>query len=964
MTETRGSADGPEPLDRLARAVELYPSFVTSGLSREDFLAQHEDLRDLLEALLDEGGVDSAPDELDTPRFIGDFRIVREIGRGGMGVVYEAIEESLDRRVALKVLPQHLSLTPRQIERFRREASAVAKLQHPGIVPVHSVGEDQGTHWFAMEYIAGRSLAELIEQRPGPSESLGLSSEFGASGEAADVAAQVAEALEFAHAHGVIHRDVKPHNLMIDDSGKARLVDFGLAKDLGSTQLSNTGDFVGTPHYASPEMAEGREIDARSDVFSLGVVLYELLSGQRPFEAESPQLVLRRICESDAAPLRRVNSRIPRDLETIVHKAIEKKPERRYASAGAMAADLRRFLRHEPIEARPLSVWGKSVRLARRHRYLSLTAAMLLVAAAISFAVFKYQDWDKQRLKAKQERERKELIAEQDKERKRLLDDTIKTARSLLVVVRNGLMAWDPRSHATVPAELHNVTESCEKLIEDMPLRMRHDLASLYLQGGIFLTTCGRARESRRYFDRAIELFTESLKLNRAAPINLAAAYQSRSMMHRGKSAPVHIRADLARAEELLTTSIASPELSEFLRGFAWRNLAQTLRRQAAFASVLGLSTSEAKGKLNEARSALAKAPKALESSKIEALIETARARLAYDNGDFAESNKAVRAAKAAVAKLLKANPVHYHFRQIDAQVEAVWSMSLLTQGNPRAAIKSRLRAIEVREAIDRDFPNAIVNRVQLAELERSLGLEHLRGRFPHYAKALKRMLRAKAWIEKSPENKSTLAYATILGYEAFCRGMLGKPKESFDLFVQAREAFAEVLAATPESPSVLRELAGMVSNEGFVRATHKQSGLPFYRDALAKLRRVLKISPRDWMAKQFTHKVLTLSARHHLARREFAEVEAVAGEMVELLPDLPLARSNVAWFLCAMLDGGHRKDDGEWRARSERLAVVHLRRAVELGFPRPDTIQNAQPLARLRGRPDFQALCEEIRAR
>ncbi len=330
-------------------------------------------------------------------RVLGDFRIVREIGRGGMGVVYEAEQLSLQRRVAVKVLPLHLTLERRTIERFLREARAAARLRHAHIVEVYVVGEHEGTHFFAMEFVEGialdRAIARMREEGVGTLRApASLSADRRAARSPASAAeskvhietvvglvAWLADALEYAHAHGVVHRDVKPSNVLLRPDGSPALTDFGLAREAGLPSLTQTGEFAGTPYYVSPEQAMARRmnVDHRSDIFSLGVTLYELLTLEKPFPGETSQEVLGRIMTKEPIDPHRLNPRIAPDLVTIVGKALEKDPDRRYATAAAFAEDLRAFLEYRPIAAKRASTATRAFRWARREPAKAALAALL-----------------------------------------------------------------------------------------------------------------------------------------------------------------------------------------------------------------------------------------------------------------------------------------------------------------------------------------------------------------------------------------------------------------------------------------------------------------------------------------------------------------------------------------------------------------------------------------------------------
>ena len=309
---------------------------------------------------------------------LGDFELTAEIGRGGMGVVWQAHQRSLDRRVALKVLSAELAAVPRRLLRFRREAEAGARLAHPAIVPVFAVGEDGGVHYLAQELVpGGRTLADDIAQRRRDAR---LPPDY--YQQAAALAARLAEALHYAHQQGVVHRDVKPANVLLDPVGGPRLADFGLALVRGVPDLTQTGDLAGTPFYMAPEQAAGRrgEIGPATDQYALGVTLYEVLTLSRPFEGDSVEQVLERIRNEDPRHPRQLRARIPEELAVITLKAMEKNPARRYPDAGEMAADLRRFLARQPIHARPPSIGNRVGKLMRRHPGWSTSVGLAAAA--------------------------------------------------------------------------------------------------------------------------------------------------------------------------------------------------------------------------------------------------------------------------------------------------------------------------------------------------------------------------------------------------------------------------------------------------------------------------------------------------------------------------------------------------------------------------------------------------------
>jgi WD40 repeat protein/serine/threonine protein kinase len=391
---------------------------------------------------------------------LGDYRVLREVGRGGMGVVYEAEQESLGRHVALKVLPRQALLDPKQVQRFQREAKAAARLHHTNIVPVFGVGEENGLHYYVMQFIPGLGLDAVLEELkrlrqlrngkrhppqapasggeghnpsaaavaealltgnfahnpqparpadeagcPHPSSltvapsSADSSATIHLPGQAegstlsesgrqywqsvARIGVQVAEALAHAHGQGILHRDIKPSNLLLDTRGTVWVTDFGLAKAVaGDENLTHTGDIVGTLRYMAPERFQGKS-DPRSDLYGLGVTLYELLTLRPAFAEADRNKLLGRVLHEEPRRPRKVNPEVPRDLETVVLKAIAKEPRQRYATAANVAEDLRRFLSDRPIQARPVGPWERGWRWCRRNPVVAGLAAALLLAMTV-----------------------------------------------------------------------------------------------------------------------------------------------------------------------------------------------------------------------------------------------------------------------------------------------------------------------------------------------------------------------------------------------------------------------------------------------------------------------------------------------------------------------------------------------------------------------------------------------------
>ena len=442
--------------DLVARVVEEYFERARRGEHprMEEFVERHPEISDLLRTIIPGLQAVEQPDDVaangsvahQRPRQIGDFRILRQIGRGGMGIVYEAEQISMNRRVALKVLPLAGLVDELKIRRFQNEVRAVAALDHPNIVSVYMVGEERGVHYYAMQLIRGRSLSDVISSlrhvrdegkecdgsivsqvisrgaiddgseadanatrvwnvaeteshdetgaekaeaiAKGSRSSIPHSSRREYFRSVAALGIQAATALQHAHDQGVVHRDIKPANLLLDGSATLYVTDFGLARVEADAGVTMTGDLIGTLRYMAPEQALAKRVvvDHRADVYSLGVTLYELLTLRPAYLAEDRQQLLKQIAFEEPTPLRRIDRDIPAELETIVHKAMSKDMGHRYTSVQEFADDLRSHLENRPIKAKPPTISETIGKWTRRNPTLTWSAIITLTLVTVILA--------------------------------------------------------------------------------------------------------------------------------------------------------------------------------------------------------------------------------------------------------------------------------------------------------------------------------------------------------------------------------------------------------------------------------------------------------------------------------------------------------------------------------------------------------------------------------------------------
>lgn len=938
-------------LDRLGRAVDAFLEHrqLHGAQSDEELLERHADLRDLLEPMLatDPEGPEKGDGE--TPQYLGPYRIVREVGHGGMGVVYEAIEQALGRRVALKVLSPRLTSSPRAIERFRREAGAVAGMRHDAIVPIFAVGDLEGAHYFAMEFIEGRSLAAALQSGD---DSLGVLPDASRSTEATEIVARIAEALDHVHRRGVVHRDVKPHNIMVAADGRVLLVDFGLAADGAHDPTGR--QFAGTPYYMSPEQVQGTAtVDGRADVFSLGVVLFELLTGTRPFDGSTTQQVLVAI-ENRAPPVAALRgARVPRDLEIICCKALEKNAVDRYATAGELAADLRRFLRHETIHAVAPTSWTRSVKFVRRNRGLvagSTLALFLALAAAGAF-------WIHEEDQRKRDREH--------------LDRQRRAVYHLLELTRESDLAVRPRQTEACRAHLESTAELCKELVdregEDLPLAFRRRFASHMLQAGWFYMDLGEREEANACFDAATAAY--KLLANEedhwVIVANLAVIESNRSWMRgrsedldryietlrggaeadeRGKQPGIHAALAIALHARAFCSwetghdeSAAWCDLEAAAKawGRAGENQRKTVGRGASFAGLL-VTTADVAGTLGRRETALAAVTQGLEHLQL----------------------------------LLAREPTSRRLRSARAHLLAERA-ELLQRDGDSDAVEARFQdAIHARAELVRDFPEHVGDAVELSQLEELLGQRLYARRRMRQARDL--WLRAFERLKGRDTRSARRLAAWLDGLVAFVNREARQPDvDEIELrFSRAVAGLERLLTDDENDPATRRILGATLSNEASWRLEEGQTKAArrLVLRAIEEQNRAIAGNPLDPMCQQFRRIHAGVLVKALEEEGEHRGMFDAAKQLVHDLPGDSQAHVNAATYACRAIDLVRPENAATSDARTTAeedygaRAVQWLRKAVDLGTSWRDALPRTHQLRQLHVREDFQSLVEDIR--
>ncbi len=807
-----------------------------------------------------------------TPASLGEYEILEEIARGGMGVVFKARQRRLQRQVALKMILAGDLATPDAVQRFRFEAETVAGLDHPHIVPIYDIGEDQNRHYFAMKLIDGSSLTRHIQRLRDDPEA------------AARLLATVARAVDYAHRRGLLHRDLKPANILLDEHGRPHVTDFGLAKwvNRASPNPTETGIAVGTPSYMAPEQAAGphKDLTVAADVYSLGAILYELLTGRPPFKEATPLLTLRAALDTEPPPPRALNPRVPADLEIIALKCLEKDPARRYASAAALADDLERYLNVEPILARPVRTPERFWRWCRRKPIVAALAAALLLSllaggglatwqwqvaeAHAETAEANYHRADEQRTRVerlvmeKEEARKKEEVARQNEGAAHKKEETsYRQARAVINDMVRRLSEGGLRDVPGLEPLRKELLESAlryyEKFLKqrgDDP-QLREELALTYFRVGAITNRIGPQEKALAAYQQSQQLFQQLLDAqpdNAKLQAQLADAYINGGQVKQSLNQARAALKDYDRACALLMPLRNHPE-----RG-AWakKSLAIAHTNKGGIQRTLGdlddsTTTFETTHQL--LRELLAKDPKAVHLRADLAVCHINLGVLHAARGDSHKALECYELARSIQLELVKAQPKNLRLQYDLALNQRRVGDRLVTMGRYAEGIQALRAAEQHWRKCAKESPSVADYRSFLAACLRSLG--HAERQQRRHAQALPLYLEARGLQEALVKKHSQVAeyheeLARTCFYLAKVHVAQNQRTKSLEPLRRSRDLRVGLLQVNPENLDVRDAHAGTLQELGWVLTELKRpvEGLSAFAEAVAHERIAVERSP------------------------------------------------------------------------------------------------------------------------
>lgn len=978
----------------------------------EPFLELHPEhaaaVRARLERLRDAGlleGPKSAEERF--PERLGPFRLIERIGGGGMGAVYLAEQEPLGRRVALKLVRPDLLYFEGARERFKREVEVVARLKHPGIVPVYTVGEEDGIPFYAMEYVEGRSLDELVRSLRGrdPSALTGrdLLEAVGGEGDAVTLESgqplskaswvdtcfhlmlQLVRALEHAHGQGVLHRDLKPSNAMLTPGGRVLLLDFGLASTRGTSRLTRTGSQVGSLPYMAPEQLLGLPLDERTDLYAVGVTLYELLSLRLPYFAPDPEETRRRILEGLPRSLREENAAVPWEAETVCLAAMEREASRRYPSARALADDLRAVLRRMPIAARRPGHLLRARRFVQRHPTWSTAAALgaLLVLGSIAFGTREHLvSRELSSANLAKDIALGELRAANDQK-----DAALAQARAgfLRALEATNEMLWEvgyhdllnvPGTHALRRKLLDRAAAFYDDLLAERPAdpKLRLEAARGFRSQGAILRGLGELKLAQHANARALELLEElraERPTDRRVLAELAVAYGSLG----------NLLYETGSFEAMAAVTLDAVELGQELLGLLERdgadpNEIRDARQRLAWDMVNLAACLAQAHRFDEAEEASAEA-----ISFIERVLEDdptstdVRFRLAVAHGNvgglhnelgrYEEAEAALGASLALFDELIAEAPSLRRNRSFAARSWYNLGTVLSALGRDEDGIFAVERAEELIRALVQEDPTEIDTSVLLIQsLARHGVLLCIAGRHAEDAPIFEEALAlAEGMLQRHPSLPSARdGHAAALVGLGWCRMRADRLDEAEAPLRTAFERFEELAQRWPDyRPAASRGDAALA----LARSLR-------LRGRLDEAREVIERSLAD------TPRAGRISKTRGPNLLELAEIASAqddsrgAAAACRALLDSPLEAESLrraAGLLAECVEtfagdaGLAEPERNELVEACARDALSLLERAVQAGWDGTEELDTAPDLEALRERPGFEALVARTRA-
>ncbi|MFH0945746.1 MAG: protein kinase [Planctomycetota bacterium] len=940
----------------------------------------------------------------------GRFTLVRELGRGGMGVVYLAHDEQLDRTVALKALTTPALAGSRAATRFEREVRAAASLHHPNIVPIYEVGEQDGVPFFTMEYVEGQTLGDAIDRLRAldvsPSKLSGVHLgrttliDTAAAGSAepskdrpTDVESpterlrvvwrenfveticllvlEIAEALEHAHRQGVIHRDVKPSNIMVCPDGKPQLFDFGLARTESAHSLTVSGDFVGTPQYVSPEQiaAKTTGIDHRTDIYSLGVTLFELLTLRAPFEGETTQQIFKQIVSKEPPSLRKLNSAVPRDLETICTQAMAKDAGRRYATAGDMAGDLRRFLEHRPIVARPVGPATRLLRWTQRNPAWATAwalAFLLVVGGPLTFGIHQRS--------AKKETDQQRVRAERN------LDWALESVDRMLTRVSDQRLNDLPWAGPVRLALLEDALSLYRTLLaeqgENRVLRRRTGQAFCRL--GSCLLDLGRIEEAGQAAESAIQVHEQLLS---EEPGNLDHQFDL--------AGAVHLQALLLSESEKPAEAIASEQRAvELAAGVvAGRPADPAARIRLAYGHLLLANCQKEAGHLETAEQEFERAIEIV--SKVhrefpdDPVHGEALSQMLLDQslllGDLGRLNESFLAERRAMEVLEQLRQNHPHWKDLRASIAMAYNnlgLHLLETGRLEEAEEALLQGQKRNQTLVEDFSNIPRYRQWLAVNHRNLGMVLFQTNRPDEAEQAFRQ--AVAILEELLKDHpgvleyegSLVVYLDELADVLIRRGLRVEAEETLDQALErAREISGENrtdMRCLALCARILNSLALLLSDQD----ARLEEVPPLLKEALDQQRQAIEINPDAANYRQNLRSYSDFLAETDLRLGDHRGASLAAGALARAFPgdadSLLRAAGLQARCVTAAEEDGSLDDEVRQTLATgyTQSALDLLEAAARIAPLNPAELTGNPAFAPLRDTPGFQALISRLEAK